>query len=42
MLADMRDDITDMAMAMASAVLRREVTAEDNQKIIDEFFDKVG
>ena len=40
---NMRTDITDMAIQIASKVLQREVSVEDNKKIIDDFFDeKVG
>lgn len=38
---NMREDITDMAIQIAEKVLQREVTKEDNQQIIDDFFKKV-
>ncbi len=37
-MSDMRDDITDVAVNMAKHILNREVTKEDNSKIIDSFF----
>jgi F-type H+-transporting ATPase subunit b len=40
--ADLKVEITDMAVQIAEKVLEREVSAEDNRKIIDEFFEKVG
>ncbi len=36
---DLSEDITDVAVNMAKQILQREVRAEDNQKIIDDFFD---
>lgn len=38
----MREEVTDMAVQLAGKVIKREVTAEDNKKLIDEFFEKVG
>ena len=38
----MRVQIAEMAVSLAEKVLEREVTMEDNQQIIDEFFEKVG
>ena len=35
-------EITNMAVQIASKVLEREVSLEDNKKIIDDFFTKVG
>ncbi|MCR4614707.1 MAG: ATP synthase F0 subunit B [Clostridiales bacterium] len=35
---DLSDDIADVAVNMAKQILQREVTVEDNQKIIDDFF----
>lgn len=40
--ADLKVEITDMAVQIAEKVLEREVSVEDNRKIIDEFFEKVG
>ena len=37
----MRGDITNMAMQIAEKILKREISAEDNRRIIDEFFEKV-
>ncbi len=41
-VAEMRQDVTDMAIQIAEKVLRREISLADNKKIIDEFFEKVG
>ena len=38
----MKSEIVDMAVQIAEKVLKREVSAEDNQKVIDEFFERVG
>ncbi len=38
----MKQEITDMAIQIAKKVLEREVSLSDNQKIIDDFFTKVG
>ena len=38
----MKQEITDMAVKIAEKVLEREVSVTDNQKIIDDFFTKVG
>ena len=38
----MKQEITDMAVQIAQKVLEREVSVSDNQKIIDDFFTKVG
>lgn len=40
--ADMRTQITEMSIQIAEKVLEREVSLEDNHKIIDEFFERVG
>ena len=39
---DMKTEIADMAIQIAEKVLEREVSLEDNRKIIDEFFERVG
>ncbi len=39
---DMKSEIVDMAVQIAEKVLKREVSKEDNQKIIDDFFERVG
>jgi F-type H+-transporting ATPase subunit b len=39
---EMKSEIVDMAVQNAEKVLKREVSKEDNQKIIDEFFERVG
>ena len=39
---DMKTEIADMAVQIAEKVLEREVSLEDNRKIIDEFFERVG
>lgn len=38
----MRTEIADMAVQLAEKILEREISLEDNRKIIDEFFEKVG
>jgi F-type H+-transporting ATPase subunit b len=40
--AELKVEITDMAVKIAEKVLEREVSVEDNRKIIDEFFERVG
>lgn len=39
---EMKSEIAEMAVQIAEKVLQREVSLEDNQKIINDFFDKVG
>lgn len=39
---DMKLEIADMAIQIAAKVLEREVSLDDNRKIIDEFFERVG
>lgn len=39
---DMRADIAEVGIQIAKKVLEREVSAEDNRKIIDAFFERVG
>lgn len=39
---DMKTDIADMAVQIAEKVLEREVSLDDNRKIIDAFFERVG
>ncbi len=39
---DMKTEIADMAVQIAAKVLEREVSLDDNRKIIDEFFERVG
>lgn len=39
---DMKAEIADMAIQIAEKVLEREVSLDDNRKIIDEFFERVG
>ncbi len=39
---DMKSDIAEMAIQIAEKVLEREVSIDDNRKIIDEFFERVG
>lgn len=38
----MRAEIADMSVQIAQKVLEREISVEDNRKIIDEFFERVG
>jgi F-type H+-transporting ATPase subunit b len=40
--AELKAEITGMAVQIAEKVLEREVSLEDNRKIIDEFFERVG
>lgn len=39
-VGEMKDDIADLSVDIASKVLEREVTVDDNRKIIDGFFKK--
>ena len=39
---DMKTEIADMAIQIAEKVLEREVSLDDNRKIIDEFFERGG
>jgi len=39
---DMKTEIANMAVQIAEKVLEREVSQDDNRKIIDEFFERVG
>ena len=39
---EMRQEVTRMAIQIAEKVLQREVSYEDNKKVINEFFEKVG
>jgi F-type H+-transporting ATPase subunit b len=39
---EMKSEIVDMAVQIAEKVLKREVSKEDNKKIIDDFFERVG
>lgn len=41
-LLDMRTDIAELGVQIAKKVIEREITVEDNRKIIDEFFERVG
>ncbi len=41
-LVDMRSEIAQMSVQIAKKVIEREITVEDNRKIIDEFFERVG
>ena len=38
----LREDVIDMSVQLAGKVLEREVSAEDNRKVIDEYFKSVG
>lgn len=40
--AELKSEITDMAVQIAEKMLQREVSLDDNRKIIDEFFERVG
>ena len=37
----MRNEIADMAVNIASKIVKREISAEDNKAIIEDFFEKV-
>lgn len=39
---DIRADITEMGVKIAQKVLEREISTEDNRKIIDAFFERMG
>lgn len=39
---DMKTEIAEMSIQIAEKVLEREISLEDNHKIIDEFFERVG
>ena len=41
-LLELRQEVTHMAIQIASKILEREVTYADNKQIIDNFFEKVG
>lgn len=41
-LNDIKDEVSDMAVAIASAVLERDVKEEENQEIIDNFIEGLG
>jgi F-type H+-transporting ATPase subunit b len=42
MLNELRDQTAALAVELAAHILEREVSAADNQRIIDDFFRKVG
>ena len=42
MLADVRSEISDMAVAIASKVVEREIKADDQASLVDEFIRNVG
>lgn len=41
-LIDMQSDIAELSVQIAKKIIEREITVEDNRKIIDEFFERVG
>ncbi len=41
-VAALKGQITDMSLGLASQILQREVTEQDNHKVIDTFFEQVG
>lgn len=41
-LTELEQEITGMAVTLAGEILQREVTEEDNRKVIESFFNKVG
>ena len=42
MLLDVKNEISDLAVSIASKVVEREVRAEDHQNFVDEFIRNVG
>lgn len=40
--ADLKSEITNMAVGLAEKVLEREISKKDNEKLIGEFFERVG
>ena len=38
----MKDEISDMALAIASKVIEKEIDEKDNDKLIEEFINNVG
>lgn len=42
MLADVRTEISDMAVSIASKVVEREISAKDHASLVDEFIRNVG
>ncbi len=41
-MVDLKADIADMACDLAARILKREIKEEDNNKIIEDFFKRVG
>ncbi len=41
-LNDMKDELSDMALEIASAVLEKKVGDDDDKKLVDDFIDKLG
>lgn len=41
-LQSIKDDIADLSVRIAAKVLQRELTKEDNEKLVNEFFDRVN
>ena len=41
-LNDMKDELSDMALEIASAVLEKRVGDDDDKKLVDDFIDKLG
>ena len=39
---EMKDEIADLSVMIASKVVEREVNADDHKRMIDEFIQKVG
>lgn len=41
LVASVKDDITELSVELAGKLLKREVSAKDNKKVIDEFFSEM-
>ena len=42
MLGEIKDEVSDMAVGIASALIGREVSGKEHEKFIDEFIDELG
>ena len=42
MLGEIKDEVSDMAVGIASALIGREVSGKEHEKVIDEFIDELG
>ena len=39
---EVKDEVSDMAISIARAVLEKDINADDHKELIDEFIDKMG